>query len=1235
MSTQYNCLLNNFATNYGFKLDVKNLELSKGSPELTMFPVQHFYNDGTKEIVVPTNDASGQQVSFEWTLDVAYGTEIVTLNDGSQYKGINLNRMAEAQEDSTTNIESTFMPWLPSISPKRFVNPTFLGADSVNSGKIVWDVENTVVGMYNGAVTVEGQFGATSVGDFMIQVRAPPKYCTGGTCMDNVCQNTQCTSDSDCSSCGGTCSELSAPKIYSIFQENEEITTCTKDSHADPNCIKTEFEFNTCGDIIVNVKATSEAGVGYVETVGLPLSDYWTDDRDTTTIGATGSIDFNGKLNFTAASQADAGKTYRMCLKPISCGSYVVRGEAECIDITFTNQQLSLSVTSPGDLSACASTDVLYIDTATTAGVANSVNLDVCGDDDTCASISSDVASSGACDTSTGFCSQSWTLDSSLNLLNPVYLKATSANQPTCYQESRSNTFTITKPSLPIQVVAPSSSGCGGSSKWYRGCTEYDGVSLTTLNTNANISVSLTQGGSTVDQVGQIGDWTGSTGSIDYFVPLIVSDDTDYRLSLVDACFAEFVSETFEIDTWPLDAASISITNTATGSYANTNGKPTWMQGAANDIELNVTVAIDHSPMTVTYCYSQCSSCGVDPPVTVVGNAEGYASTGPASFQISTAITNHTGDICLIASFKDQLDSCGTYGMVDMHVAPWDANTITNIGAQDSSTGWDSACGGAYTITWDISSEASAAGISAAAYLHLASESVDVNANPSLTTSGTAFDLTGLVDGNYKISFVATDSFVPTREISVQISSGATIALEWETPTSDGQEIYGCELIPANWRYASSGSGFQFELKVCDTAACDANTMLVATNIVNTNYDFRLNMTGLNVADGGTAYIVVSGTTACVPGVVRSFTYRTYPGLVLEDVGGTAASANAGITFQKCFPDYLNWATTTGASTWGGVEARLVQSGADAQTFFGGTIGTSGIATVGSSVAVGAYDLTIGPTDDNFDSCVATSSVGVTVSQYAIDYTDAQLLNGGFSMTEPCVYDISFTANTARIGYLAMEIRNKTTGAVVATLGNQTREQRLESLSSVGVEPGTYDLVVLSVEKSPGCVREAVTNVTVLPAELQCLDTFAANYIPPEDTSGVPLEVILGIAIPFFIVVAVCIVIGLLYYLKKKRDASRATDVLVELDTPGVEATATTTPTPMLDPFAGDDVWDDSANMSKKFYSESSRELEEEKMLHQKEELIKARKEELDTLIRHLSRRNSGKRMLRREGLVG
>ena len=146
--------------------------------------------------------------------------------------------------------------------------------------------------MYNGAVTVEGQFGATSVGDFMIQVRAPPKYCTGGTYGQRLSKYSVHVRFGLLELRGYVLRTQRAQDLQHFpgkrgDHDLHEGFACGSELYQD------RVRVQHGGDIIVNVKATSEAGVGYVETVGLPLSDYWTDDRDTTTIGATGSIDFN------------------------------------------------------------------------------------------------------------------------------------------------------------------------------------------------------------------------------------------------------------------------------------------------------------------------------------------------------------------------------------------------------------------------------------------------------------------------------------------------------------------------------------------------------------------------------------------------------------------------------------------------------------------------------------------------------------------------------------------------------------------------------------------------------------------------------------------------------------------------------------------------------------------------------------------------------------------------------
>ena len=144
------------------------------------------------------------------------------------------------------------------------------------------------------------------------------------------------------------------------------------------------------------------------------------------------------------------------------------------MDVTFEDTQLSMSVSAPGDLDACADVDVLYIDTAVRSGMVNNAKFEVCtpGMMGVCTEIVTDLSTSAACNAETGFCSLPWTLDPDLTTDSEVYLQATSTSMPTCYSPASSSTFQISKPQLPVQVVAPNAEGCGaGLTEWHQGCT--------------------------------------------------------------------------------------------------------------------------------------------------------------------------------------------------------------------------------------------------------------------------------------------------------------------------------------------------------------------------------------------------------------------------------------------------------------------------------------------------------------------------------------------------------------------------------------------------------------------------------------------------------------------------------------------------------------------------------------------------------------------------------------------
>ncbi|MDC3321341.1 LapA family protein [bacterium] len=142
----------------------------------------------------------------------------------------------------------------------------------------------------------------------------------------------------------------------------------------------------------------------------------------------------------------------------------------------------------------------------------------------------------------------------------------------------------------------------------------------------------------------------------------------------------------------------------------------------------------------------------------------------------------------------------------------------------------------------------------------------------------------------------------------------------------------------------------------------------------------------------------------------------------------------------------------------------------------------------------------------------------------------------------------------------------------------------------------------------------------------QCLDQFATNTFVEEDTSGISLALILGIAIPAGLVAAGLMTLGILYYLKKKRDAGKAVKKLEQLPDDSNETKQN------LDPLAGDDIFDDGG-----FGDEMDAVMKQgddmKNQLREKERLIKAREKELGDLVRKIKKMDGGAARLRSEGL--
>ncbi|MDC3321338.1 hypothetical protein OAV88_01935 [bacterium] len=202
-----------------------------------------------------------------------------------------------------------------------------------------------------------------------MEVRDPPKYCSHCLGDSGECSvSTICNSDSDCNTItcngatgGGTCGEVLPPYIYYARDANSPQSSCTSGTATNPpssDCFVSTFEYNTCGDIVLDIRATGQTKLADIEAYG-DLAAYFTVDQST-----INTADIRGTLNFTDATPNDAGKTYRMCFKAVTCGVDVQTsygGPPSCVDITFEDTQLSMSVSAPGDLDSCSDLNVLYV----------------------------------------------------------------------------------------------------------------------------------------------------------------------------------------------------------------------------------------------------------------------------------------------------------------------------------------------------------------------------------------------------------------------------------------------------------------------------------------------------------------------------------------------------------------------------------------------------------------------------------------------------------------------------------------------------------------------------------------------------------------------------------------------------------------------------------------------------------------------------------------------------------
>ena len=112
----------------------------------------------------------------------------------------------------------------------------------LHTGTSSGDVSDFTQGLYNGAVVVSGQFGATSYVDFLVEVRDPPKYCSHCLGDSGECSvSTICNTDSDCNTItcngatgGGTCGEVLPPYIYYARDANSPQSSCTSGTATNP-----------------------------------------------------------------------------------------------------------------------------------------------------------------------------------------------------------------------------------------------------------------------------------------------------------------------------------------------------------------------------------------------------------------------------------------------------------------------------------------------------------------------------------------------------------------------------------------------------------------------------------------------------------------------------------------------------------------------------------------------------------------------------------------------------------------------------------------------------------------------------------------------------------------------------------------------------------------------------------------------------------------------------------------
>ena len=116
---------------------------------------------------------------------------------------------------------------------------------------------------------------------------------------------------------------------------------------------------------------------------------------------------------------------------------------------------------------------------------------------------------------------------------------------------------------------------------------------------------------------------------------------------------------------------------------------------------------------------------------------------------------------CIIPALKGQLrNTCAGFSGVEVFVHAWDSDTITK--ADPSVNDFDPACGVLTdeAVAWTLDADAVTQGITAAAYLHDRSGAYTDAGARVVSTSPGNFDLSGLADGDYTITWAASDTYV-------------------------------------------------------------------------------------------------------------------------------------------------------------------------------------------------------------------------------------------------------------------------------------------------------------------------------------------------------------------------------------------------------------------------------------------------------------------------------------------